>query len=382
MRLAQLVLRSFRNLVDDALEFPPEGVAVVGPNAQGKSNLLEAIYYLEVLRSFRGAPDRDLVRFGGDVFRLQGRVVTAENDAPFQGGRPERTVAAAWQRSGGRKKVTLDDVETERLGDGVGHVCAVLFTPADLALVDDGPHVRRRYLDIVLSLSEPGYMAALQRYRQGLSQRNAALKAGGHSPQTHAWEPLLVDAGSRVTVFRSRWIDTMAASFSRIHEEISGGTGARMTLDSGIPGLPEGQLELEGVSEALEVALREARDRDVRLGTTTVGPHRDELLLLLAPGEGAQDVRRFGSGGQRRSVALGLRLLEAETIRRRRGREPLLLMDDVFAELDEARSMRLLDLLHRTAVGQVILTAPRKAEIRFRQEGIERWGIRDGRILR
>ena len=354
---------------------------MVGANAQGKSNLLEAIYYLEVLRSFRGAPDRDLVRFGGDLFRIQARVETAGEDRPFEGGRGQRVVAAAWQRSGGRKKVTLDGVETDRLGDGVGQVCAVLFTPADLALVDEGPHIRRRYLDIVLSLSEPGYMAALQRYRQIVAQRNAALKAEGHPSQAQVWEPLLIAAGAQVAVFRSRWIRTMAPSFSRIHEEISGGTGAGMTLESGIPGIGHDELEVAAVSEVFQEALAEARDRDVRLGTTTVGPHRDELLLLLAPGEGARDVRRFGSGGQRRSVALALRLLEAETIRLQRGREPLLLMDDVFAELDEARSMRLLELLDRTAIGQVILTAPRKAEIRFRREGLKRWGIRDGKIL-
>lgn len=382
MRLARLELRGFRNLVDDTLEFPPEGVAVVGPNAQGKSNLLEAIHYLELLRSFRGVSDRDLVRFGEDVFRLEGRVVAEEVDAPFEGGLRDRSVAAAWQRTGSRKKVTLDGVEVDRLGDGVGHVGAVLFTPADLALVDDGPHVRRRYLDIVLSLSEPGYLASLQRYRQVLSQRNAALKAGGHPSQAGAWDGLLVDAGSRVTLLRSRWVQAMSGVLSLIHQEISGGTGARMTLESGIAGVEGGELDEEGVREVFRTALAGSQEREARLGTTTVGPHRDELLLLLEPGEGARDVRRFGSGGQRRSVALSLRLLEAETIRRRKGREPLLLMDDVFAELDEARSIRLLELLDRTAVGQVILTAPRKAEIRFRDEGIERWGIREGKLLR
>jgi len=382
LRLAQLELRGFRNLVDDTLEFPPEGVAVVGPNAQGKSNLLEAIHYLELLRSFRGVSDRDLVRFGEDVFRLEGLVEAQEADAPFEGQRRDRKVAAAWQRTGARKKVTLDGVEVERLADGVGHVGAVLFTPADLALVDDGPHIRRRYLDIVLSLSEPGYLATLQRYRQVLSQRNAALKSGGHASQARAWDGLLMAAGSRVTVFRSRWVRSMSGALSQIHQEISGGTGARMSLESGISGVGNGELEEDGVEEAFRVALATSQEREARLGTTTVGPHRDELLLVLEPGEGARDVRRFGSGGQRRSVALALRLLEAETIRRRKGREPLLLMDDVFAELDEARSARLLDLLDRTAVGQVILTAPRKAEIRFRDGGMARWGIREGRLLR
>lgn len=385
MHLLRLRLSSFRNLRDARLELPPEGLALVGDNAQGKTNLLEAIYYLEILRSFRGARDGQLVRFGDDVFRIEGTVRTGAGDRPFDGGLDERSVAAAWQREGRRKKVTLDGVEPPRLSDAVGHLGVVLFSPSDLALVNEGPDARRRFLDIVLSLGEPEYLAALQRFRQVLTQRNAALREGGGPEAAEAWNDLLVRDGSTLIRRRSAWLEAGADPFSHVHREISGGADATLAYEPAVPGLGSGPWEEAGEGEAVEeayrTALAEARERERRQGTTVVGPHRDEVRIRLQEPAGEREVRTYGSGGQRRSVALALRLLEAHSIRERKGREPLLLMDDVFAELDRERSERLMALLDRTATGQVILTAPKESDVRFRREHLPRWGIRDGEIL-
>lgn len=390
MRLVELKLRGFRNLRDAAVSLPAEGVALVGANAQGKTNFLEAVYYLETFRSFRGAADRELVRFGEDFFRVEGGVEVDEGERRFPGERARRTVAAAWQRDGTRKKVTLDGVEPERLGDGIGQVGVVLFSPADLALVDGGPAERRRFLDIVLSLNDPAYLPALQRYRKVLSQRNAALKEERSGQAAAAWNDLLVREGARVTNLRLAWLRESAPDFARLVEEISDGEIATFHPEPGIPGLlssPDGgrsgtPTEAD-VRDRFGAALLESRERERRRATTVVGPHRDEVRIRLgARGAASRELRSYGSGGQRRSVALSLRLLEADTIRRKRGREPILLLDDVFAELDEDRSARLLDLLDRTAVGQVLLTSPGAEGIPFRSEGLARWSIHEGEIKR
>ena len=184
MHLHRLHLRNYRNFAEQVVEFPPEGVAIIGDNGQGKTNLLEAVYYLEIFRSFRGSPDEQLVRFGEEVFRVEGTLA-----AP---GGNERTIAAAFERRRRRKKVVVNGSEPERLGDALGLVGAVIFSPADVELVSGGPGERRRFLDIVLSLAEPGYVAALQRYRQALFQRNTLLRQGAAGTLVEAWDRPLV----------------------------------------------------------------------------------------------------------------------------------------------------------------------------------------------
>src|SRR5690606_22234481 len=153
------------------LEIPREGLALVGDNAQGKSSFLEAIYYLETFRSFRGARDEQLLAFGEGVFRVAGTVLREDEggSAPV-----DHEVTAAFAKEGKRKKVTVDGTEPDRLGDAIGSLGAVIFSPSDIELVGGGPDERRRFLDIVLSLNEPGYLGALQEYRQGLARRNAS----------------------------------------------------------------------------------------------------------------------------------------------------------------------------------------------------------------
>lgn len=372
MRLSELSLRHFRNLGIQELQVPSEGVALVGENAQGKSNLLEAIYYLETLRSFRGARDDQLLAFDEDVFRVVGTV----------DGGPDPSVnslelAAAFQRRGRKKKVTLDGDSPPRLGDALGHLGAVIFSPADVAVVNDGPAERRRFLDIVLSLNATGYLEALQRYRQVLGQRNAALRDNQPEAIVRAWEPALVASGARVVEGRRRWLDERQALFNRYYEEVSGGQPAGLEYR---PGFPVSDAEDgEEVEEAFRHALAGAADREARTGTTVMGPHRDEVRFFL-DGERELDVRDFGSGGQRRTVALALRLAEAATIRDARGWQPVILLDDVFAELDAGRSERVLDLMDREEPGQVILTAPKETEVRFRSDSLPRWRIACGRI--
>jgi DNA replication and repair protein RecF len=390
----RLRLQGFRNLEDASLELPPEGLALVGANAQGKTNFLEALHYLEIFRSFRGARDVRLIRFGMPLFRLEGELAGARD------GEPSR-VAAAVQREGPVKRVTLDGDAPPRIGDALGNVGSVLFTPDDVRLVADGPQERRRFLDIVLSVNVPGYLEALQRYRQVLNQRNAALRDRAPRASVQAWDAMFAESGGRVMAARAAWVREGARVFQAVVAEVSGGEratlaylpalagssdpmAARGSGDAGDAGHdPTGEAAW---GEALEHALAASADQERRRATTLVGPHRDELRLRSEPGgqegtpQGVRDLREYGSGGQKRTAALALRILEAETVLRRRGRPALLLLDDVFAELDAERSERVLGLLDRTAAGQVILTAPKDADIRFRHDRLPRWHISAGRI--
>jgi DNA replication and repair protein RecF len=372
VHLSELRIRDFRNLGSQDLEIPPEGLALIGDNAQGKSNFLEAVYYLETFRSFRGASDERLVALGEEMFRLVGTVTAADQDV--------RTVAAAYQRRGKRKKVTVNGSELGRLGDALGNLAAVLFSPGDVVLVSGGPAERRRFLDIVLSLNVPGYLRALQHFRHVLSQRNTALKDESPPKLVRVWDEGLVHWGTLVLLARRAWIEERCGTFRALYEAVAGaGQSASLRYSPGVP--LEGRVSEKDVAAAYLQAIESSWERDVRARSTVMGPHRDDLEVTLGESSGGPlDARGFGSGGQWRTAALALRLVEARTIRDRRGQSPLVLVDDVFAELDEGRSERALELLEREETGQVILTAPKASDVRFRGDVLPRWHIVAGKI--
>ncbi len=376
MRLSGLQLRHFRNLGDQELRIPAEGVAVIGRNAQGKSNLLEAIYYLETFRSFRRVPDEQLIAFGEDSFRLVACLVGCSGDVSGGQG-DEIEVAAAYQRAGKRKKVSVEGVEPERLGDAVGRLSAVIFSPLDVGVVSDGPGLRRRFVDIVLSLNVPGYLDALQRFRHTLAQRNASLRKESPPDVVRAWDGVLVESGSRVMLERLSWAERWAEAFTRYYQTVSGEEAAHLSYD---PAFAIDRADLGRVEELYRQALDESARREARVHATVVGPHRDDLRISLAEEDEHRDLREFGSGGQRRTAALALRLVEAATIRAARGFEPLLLLDDTFAELDEGRSERVLALIEQEEPGQVILTAPKESDVKVRRDALPRWTIDAGCI--
>jgi DNA replication and repair protein RecF len=370
VHLSGLKLRHFRNLAEQDLELPAEGVAIVGENAQGKTNLLEAVYYLETFRSFRGSRDDRLVAFGEEFFRIQGCLQGGPH-GPLE-------VAAAFQLRGKRKKVTVDGVEPERLGDGLGRMASVIFSPSDVKLVGEGPGARRRFLDILLSLNVPGYLKALQKYRQILGQRNAALKSGQGGGMVAVWDRGLVEDGALLMRERRDWVRRWQGEFAAYYRRVSGAQEGAMDYRPNLR--VEGMPGLEELALAFQEALDQAREREIKLGSTLVGPHRDDLSLTVREGGEARDLREYGSGGQRRTAALALRLVEAATIRVARKQEPIVLMDDVFAELDAGRSERIMALMEEEETGQVLLTVPKESDVRLRRESLPRWKIRGGRV--
>ncbi|MGY8777440.1 MAG: DNA replication/repair protein RecF [Longimicrobiales bacterium] len=373
VRLSTLALRHFRNLHSQHLEIPLEGVALIGDNAQGKSNFLEAIYYLETFRSFRGARDERMVGFDAEVFRLVG---TTESDEIDGGHRTE--IAAAFQKKGKRKKISIDGSEPDRMSDALGRLSAVIFSPSDIELISGGPSERRRFLDILLSLNEPGYLSSLTDYRKVLRRRNASLKSGAAGSVVAAWDQGLINTGARVMLERTTWISARCVAFGDYYQRVSDDARARMTYRPNVtlPDVPT----LEMIAGVFREALDASADRERRMGVTVVGPHRDDMRLQLEDDRDGLDFRDYGSGGQRRTAALALRLVEAMTIRERRSQRPLILLDDVFAELDGGRSERILDLMEAEDTGQVVLTAPKDADVRMRKDALPRWRIRAGEI--
>lgn len=338
MRLTTLVARDFRNLAALDLELPAEGMIILGENGHGKTNLFEAIYYLVLFRSFRGAKDRELVRFGADGFFLAGTT-------------PQHRVTAGYAIAGRQKKVTVDGTQVARLGDAVGTLSAVAFAPADRAIVAGGPAARRRYLDIVLSLSEPGYLSALVAFRGALRQRNAALRRG-RTDAAQAFDAALAGAAHRVSAARMAWVERWRERF----REFCAALGEPAPMEMAY--LPYRGTVYEDAAQLCR-ALAAALDRDLHRGMTTVGPHRDDLGIHL---DGRQ-LRVYGSAGQQRTAAIALRLVEAASLKHALGSPPVALYDDVFAELDAGRQARLLGLIRDTLPGQALVAAPRESEV-------------------
>lgn len=374
VRLRTLAVRDFRNLARVDITLPDEGAVVVGENGQGKSNLLEAIYYLGLLRSHRGARDQDLVRFGEAGFHISAHAL-------LEG---EREITVGFERATKRKRVRIDGSEPERLSDALGALPAVMFSPGDVELVAGAPSARRRYLDVMLALSSRRYLTALQRYRASLAHRNAALRAlgrGGSRPSAEqvdarvsVWEPPLAQAGAVLWTERRAWAAAVATRFGELCHAIGEHGEVSLRFASSLPS-EEGEAH---AAAALAQALADKRGLDVKRGLTHAGPHRDDLAIHLD----GRELRSFGSAGQQRSAAIALRMLEGETLRDRRGGEPLFLLDDPFAELDVRRSARILELLRAEGLGQTVLVVPRESDIPPELTRLERWRVEAGVLSR
>ncbi len=342
----------------------PDGIAVVGDNGHGKTNLLEAIAYLELLRSMRGARDRDLVQFGADAFHVAAAVTGTR--ATHVGVGVART---------GAKRATLDGVEQSRLGDALGAVPSVCFSPADVALVTGGPADRRRAMDIMLALTDPSYLNALRSYRAALARRNATLRSARHDlAALRAWEPALATHGAGLVRGRHAWVAEFAGRFSELAAAIGEPLPLTVAYESAFGAHDD-------VAAEIAEAIAGSREQDMRRGATQCGPHRDDLGFAL----GGRSLKVTGSAGQHRTAAIALRLVEAATFRTRAGIQPVVLLDDPFAELDRRRADRVLGLIQDATadgLGQVVLCVPRADEVPAQFTRLDRWTVRNGVFTR
>ena len=369
MRLLRLTLRNFRNY--RRLEFAPErGTSVfVGANAQGKTNLLEAVYLLATTRAARGN-DADLIRHGAaedgpPAAFIAGRAEGRHGEVTVEVAVAAREGAAATPAPPGgveraNKRLRVNGVP-RRASEVIGQITAVLFTANDIDLITGAPALRRRYLDITIAQTDTVYIHAQQRYSRALLQRNSLLRRiaeGRASVEELAyWDGEIVREGARIMRARASTVATLSLAAREYAERLSERREQLAVAYAPQTPLPGGDLATE---EAVEAALRQAltvsRRREVALGQTLIGPHRDDLRFAL---DGAP-VSSFGSRAQQRTAALALRLAEAAYLAGANADPPILLLDDIFSELDAERRRAVLTLLPEAQ--QVFVTTAERGE--------------------
>ncbi len=350
MHLAHLRLRDFRNYERLDVDFGAGFHLLIGDNAQGKTNVLESIYLLATLRSFRGVGGAQMVRHGAKGYFVGGALVAqAHHD-----------LKVYW--SPAEKRLSLDDQPVRRLADYYGRLRAVVFCTEDLQLVKGTGRIRRRFLDLLLAQTQAGYLALLQRYIVALQARNALLKRPDPDPAVLApFTQELITAGTRIMEHRRELVPRLSALARLAYRRIShDAEELRVSYAGSVKG-----------DFAVDLAAAAGRERALR--QTMVGPHRDDLLLQLNDRSAAQ----FASEGQKRSLAIALKMAQAEYFTGLTGSPPILLIDDVMGELDARRREGLMPLLERAdrARGQVFMTCTEENWPRELGRRLQRWSV-------
>ncbi len=329
MILQELHIEQFRNYSQSTLQFSPEINILIGENAQGKTNALEAIYILAMGKSHRTQKDSELLMWDTDKASIQGRILF---------GKRERRLQIDFFKNG--RKALVNGVHQTKMTDFIGHFQVVLFAPEDLQLVKGSPGTRRRFIDMELGQTHPRYLYHLNQYNRTMSQRNAVLKSGNvDKSYLSVFDEQLIQHGTEVIVRRLHFLEQMKPVSARIYKDISNNReefSFRYHLS-----IASSNLEYENSKANIETlfanSLASKLDSDMRLGYTSVGPHRDDLLFFLD----GHPVQSFASQGQQRTIALSLRLAEIDFIHHEIGEYPVLLLDDVLSELDDIRQKNL-----------------------------------------
>ncbi|MBQ7088799.1 MAG: DNA replication/repair protein RecF [Clostridia bacterium] len=322
MRVKELSFEGFRNLHPGRWN-PDGGVNILyGDNAQGKTNLLEACWLFTGGRSFRGAKDAEMVQFGADAAKLA---------LTFDAGRREQQATISIRQ---RRSVSLNGISLPSASKLAGTFCGVVFSPAHLSLIKDGPEGRRRFIDGAYCQLKPAYVGALTDYQKTLTQRNAFLKQSKEagvpdSELLDLWDHTLAAAGARLTLARRHYIRRLEPLAAEIYDGLSGGR-EQMALHWDTPITAESLPEM--AVQWLD-AFRRERRADMAVGFSTVGPHREDLGVSIAH----QAARTYGSQGQQRSAVLALKLAEAKLLQDVTGEKPVAFLDDVMSELDTSR---------------------------------------------
>ena len=332
MYLKKLSLINFKNIREENLEFRPGINCFVGDNGAGKTNVIDAVYFLSMCKSSLAMTDGQNMRHGSDFFLLDGQYLTDE-------GRSE-SVVCAFARKGG-KTLKRNGKEYERLSDHVGLIPVVIVSPADTMLISDAADERRRYLNGFISQLDRAYLQALVRYNAVLGERNRLLKISRDEQMLCIYDRQLVEQGGIIHRKRSEIAALLEPEVARYYRHLSSDR-EQVTL--------EYRSELNDTP--FEELLLKSREKDFVNGFTTAGIHRDDLVLKI----GGYPLRKYGSQGQQKSFLIALKLAQYTIVAREKGEKPILLLDDLFDKLDAGRVEQLIRLVSEDSFGQILIT--------------------------
>ncbi|MEY8411951.1 DNA replication/repair protein RecF [Lachnospiraceae bacterium 62-26] len=327
MKIRSLKLKNYRNYSLLKLDFDDAANIFYGDNAQGKTNILEAVYLSGTTKSHRGTKDRDLIRFGEEESHIE--AVVEKNGIEYQ--------LDMHLKKNSPKGIAINKMPIRRASELFGIVNLVFFSPEDLNIIKSGPSERRRFIDMELSQLDRVYLSDLANYNRVVNQRNRLLKDMKPGPDKslmdtlEIWELQLIQYGNRIVERRKLFIQEVNEIISSIHKKLTGEKEDIKVI-----------YEPSNGNLTLEQALVKNRERDIRIKSTSVGPHRDDICFMA----GDLDIRRFGSQGQQRTAALSLKLSEIELVKQVINDTPVLLLDDVLSELDKHRQNYLLDSIN------------------------------------
>jgi DNA replication and repair protein RecF len=368
MFLQRLALQHFRNYAHADISIDKKVNIFVGPNAQGKTNLLEAIFVLALTKSHRTHQDKELLDWNGGETLLHAEVE-----------RRYGTCTLDLSLSPKGKKAKINGLEQKKLSNFIGAMNVVMFAPEDLEIVKGSPGVRRRFLDMEIGQVHPGYLYELSQYQKILQQRNNLLKLGpgrgdADMAMLDVWSDQLARHGVKIIKKRQNFIKKLQTWAERIHAGITAGQES-LRIEYA-PSLPLAQeLDEAVLFDQFMIKLSQAKDQELRRGMTLVGPHRDDLLFYI----NGKEAHVYGSQGQQRTTALSLKLAEIELIREETGEYPLLLLDDVLSELDEHRQTQLIQTF-QSKVQTFITTTGTDSVHLDRLEDASVFHVRQGRV--
>ena len=324
MYIERILLKNFRNYTDAEIKFDPKTNIIFGSNAQGKTNLVEAVYYLCVGKSPRTPREKELIKTGQDKAYIRVDAVKKTGKVRIE----------AYLTRTENRRISINGIPIKRIGELMGTVNAVFFSPDELKIIKEAPENRRRFIDIDLSQLSRNYFYNLSRYNKILSQRNRLLKSQKNLKETvDIWDEQLADCGSRVAYQRKEFVRMLGAFASDAQSYLTDGKEILKVAYEGIKGDSADEIKQNFLKK-----LKAEKDYDIERGYTHTGIHKDDIALSV----GGVDIRSFGSQGQQRTAALALKLAELQIFAHEVGETPVLILDDVFSELDEARRIRLI----------------------------------------